>query len=154
MFFALSVCYNKAMKKNRWIVIAVIVVLLAAIGGGALWYLKSPNRAPQKPPEPPSYRVVLEQDITPPEGQLKARRVVLTIGSEVTGRQAVEYYLSQATEADIFQFLTPDGHFLALRTATVKDPEQVPAALQQRVLLGKRPVLAWKQGSYTVYRLE
>lgn len=157
MFFAFIFCYNKAMKKNRWLVIGVVLLLLAAaIGGGAFLYLHSPNRAPQKPPEQPSYRVVLEQDITPPElaDRLKAQRVVLTIGSEVTGRQAVEYYLSQAPVADIFQLITPDGHFVALRTATIKDPEQIPTALQQRVLLEKHPILAWRQGPYTIYRLE
>ncbi len=144
------------MKKNRWLVLAVIIVLFAAGGGGAFWYLNSPNRASQKPSETPSYRVVLEQDITPPElaGQLKAQRVVLTITSEVTGRQAVEHYLSQAAQADLFQVITTDGHFVALRTATIKNPEQVPAALQHRVLLEKRAVLAWRQGPYTIYRLE
>ncbi len=145
------------MKKNRWVVIAFAVLLLAAaVGGGAFWYLNSPKRAPQKPSETLSYRVVLEQDITPPElaGQLKAQRVVLTITSEVTGRQAVEHYLGQAAQADLFQVITPDGHFVALRTATIRDPEQIPAALRQRVLLERRPILAWRQGPYTIYRLE
>jgi hypothetical protein len=142
------------MKKNRGLALAVAVLLLAAVGGGAFLYFNSPNRAPQKPQEPPRYRIVLEQDITPPADQLKARRVVLTLSSEVTGRQAVEHYLSQAAAGDILQVITPDGHFVALRTATIKSPEQIPAALQRRVLLEKRPVLAWSQGPYTVYRLE
>lgn len=145
------------MRKNRWLVIVIVVLLFAlGVGVGAFLYLNSPNRAPQKPAESPSYRVVLEQDITPPElaDRLKAQRVVLTIGSEVTGRQVVEYYLNQAPQHDLLQLITPDGHFVALRTATIKDPDQIPAALQPRVLLGRRPILAWKQGPYTVYRLE
>lgn len=138
------------MKRKRLYLVSLAVLVLCA-AGFLTWWLGFRGSLGAV-----GYKVVVETDITPEgAGPAVLIRVVMHVPLTGGGPRAVKGYLRKPEgAADVYEFVTNEGHFLAVGRRFQGRLDALPPALKEVLAPWQSSSRIGRSGSYTIYRLE